>query len=97
MPSISQKLIELRDNPDADIQSLADVIRMDPGLTGKLVRYATSPFFGFGGKIDSIDTAISNVLGFDKALHMALASMPVMPFSYPYKVPLACRLSGDNP
>lgn len=73
MPNISQRLIEIRDDPDADIQSLADIIRMDPGLTGKLVRYSTSPFFGYGGKIDSIDTAIGNVLGFDKALHMALA------------------------
>ncbi len=73
MPNISQKLIALRDDPNADIQSLATIISMDPGLTGKLIRYATSPFFGFGSKIDSVETAISNVLGFDKALHMALA------------------------
>ena len=73
MPNISQKLIVLRDDPKADIQSLANIISMDPGLMGKLIRYATSPFFGFGGKIDSVESAISNVLGFDKALHMALA------------------------
>lgn len=91
MPSISQKLIELRDNPDADIQSLADVIRMDPGLTGKLVRYATSPFFGFGGKIDSIDTAISNVLGFDKALHMALAFDAGNAFQLPLQGPIGLQ------
>ena len=91
MPSISQKLIELRDRPEADIQSLADIIRIDPGLTGKLVRYATSPFFGFGGKIESIDTAISNVLGFDKALHMALAFDTGNAFQVPIKGPIGLQ------
>ena len=88
MPNISQKFIELRDNPHADIQSLAKIISMDPGLTGKLVRYATSPFFGYGSKIESIDTAISNVLGFDKALHMALAFDTGNAFQVPLKGPI---------
>lgn len=91
MPSISQKLIELRDNPDADIQSLAYIISMDPGLTGRLIRYATSPFFGFGGKIDSIESAISNVLGFDKALHMALAFDTGSAFQLPSQGPIGLQ------
>lgn len=91
MPSISQKLIELRDNPDADIQSLANIISMDPGLTGKLIRYATSPFFGFGGRIDSIENAISNVLGFDKALHMALAFDTSNAFQLPTQGPIGLQ------
>ena len=73
IPNITRKLIELRNKPDADIQSLANIISMDPALTSKLIRYATSPYFGFGGKVDSIEAAISNVMGFDKALNMALA------------------------
>lgn len=91
MPHISQKLIALRDNPDADIQSLANIISIDPGLTGKLIRYATSPFFGYGGKIDSIETAISNVLGFDKALHMALAFDTGNAFQVPLKGPIGLQ------
>lgn len=91
MPNISQKLIELRDDPDADIQSLAHIIGIDPGLTGKLIRYSTSPFFGFGSKIDSIETAISNVLGFDKALHMALAFDTGNAFQVPIKGPIGLQ------
>ncbi len=91
MPNISQKLIVLRDNPDADIQSLANIISMDPGLTGKLIRYATSPFFGFGKKIESIESAISNVLGFDKALHMALAFDTGNAFQVPTQGPIGLQ------
>lgn len=91
MPNISQKLIALRDDPDADIQSLANIISIDPGLTGKLIRYATSPFFGFGGKIDSIESAIGNVLGFDKALHMALAFDTGNAFTVPSQGPIGLQ------
>lgn len=91
MPNISQKLIALRDDPDAGIQSLAKIISIDPGLTGKLIRYATSPFFGFGGKIDSIENAIGNVLGFDKALHMALAFDTGNTFSVPPQGPIGLQ------
>ena len=91
MPNISQKLIAIRDKPDADIKSLTDIIRMDPGLTGKLVRYATSPFFGFGKKIDSIESAVSNVLGFDKALHMALAFDTGNAFDVPSQGPIGLK------
>jgi len=91
MPNISQKLIELRDDANADIQSLANIISMDPGLTGKLIRYATSPFFGFGSKIDSIETAIGNVLGFDKALHMALAFDTGNAFKLPLQGPIGLQ------
>ena len=91
MPSISQRLIELRDDPDADIQSLANIISMDPGLTGQLIRYATSPFFGFGGKVESVELAISNVLGFDKALHMALAFDTGNAFTLPAQGPIGLQ------
>ena len=91
MPTISQKLITLRDKPDADIKSLADIISLDPGLTGKLIRYATSPFFGFGKKIESIESAISNVLGFDKALHMALAFDTGSTFQVPSQGPIGLQ------
>lgn len=91
MPNISQKLIALRDNPDTEIQSLANIISMDPGLTGKLISYATSPLFGFGNKVDSIEKAVSNVLGFDKALHMALAFDTGNAFKLPLQGPIGLQ------
>jgi len=91
MPNISQKLIALRDDPDADIPSLAKIISIDPSLTGKLIRYATSPLFGFGKKIDSIEAAISTVLGFDKALHMALAFDTGNAFNIPAHGPIGLQ------
>ena len=54
MPNITLKLFDLRDDPAADVQSLAAIIRLDPGLTSKLIHYAATPFFGYGGRIESI-------------------------------------------
>lgn len=91
MPSISNKLVKLRDDPDAGISDLADVIKFDPGLSSKLIRYAASPFFGYGGGIQSIEDAVGRVLGFDKALNMALAMDTGQAFNVPLEGPIGLK------
>ena len=91
MPNIALKLFELRDDPAADVQSLAAIIGLDPGLTSKLIHYAATPFFGYGGRIESIEDAITRVLGFDKALHMALALDTGQSFDVPLDGPIGLK------
>lgn len=72
LPDVAQALLRLRDDPNADAKRLAAIVELDPSLAAQLVRYAASALFGYRGRIDSIADAISRVLGFEKAMHIAL-------------------------
>lgn len=72
MPEMARQVLELRQNPDADIADLAEIVELDPSLAAQVVRYASSPFYGYRGKINSIHDAITRVLGFDLVMNMAL-------------------------
>lgn len=72
MPRIAQQIIRLASNPAASAKDLAKVVEIDPALAAQVMRYARSPLFGYQGEVDSIQTAISRVLGFDMVMNLAL-------------------------
>lgn len=72
MPELGQELLRLRNSPHAGVKELAEAVEKDPGLSAQILRYARLSIFGYGSKISSIQKAITLVLGFDMALHMAL-------------------------
>jgi HD-like signal output (HDOD) protein len=72
MPEVAQGLLRLKDDPNSDAKKLGRLIELDPSLASQIMRYARSAFFGYQGKIDSIQDAVSRVLGFDKAMHIAI-------------------------
>ena len=72
MPSIAQEVMRLRVDPNAGAADLAAVVEQDPSLSAQVISWASSPYYGYQGKIDSIHTAISRVLGFDLVLNLAL-------------------------
>lgn len=88
LPQMAQKIIELRTNPKADSEMLASLVELDPSLAAQVIRYARSPFFSYQGKIDSIQTAISRVLGFEMVMNLALGICTAQPFKIPYIGPL---------
>lgn len=65
MPGIAAEILHLRNNPYINACELAAVIEQDPSLSAQLLRYATSPFYAYQGKVDSVETAIVRVLGLD--------------------------------
>lgn len=81
MPELAQRIMALRTEPSA--RELAAVVELDPGIAGQLVRYATSPFFAYGGKVNSIRDAISRVLGVERAMDIALGAAAGKPFKGP--------------
>ncbi len=72
MPTMAQELLRLRADPRATVSQLANIVVTDPSLSAQIVRYSRSAFFNYHGQVDSIETAIARVLGFDAVLNLAL-------------------------
>jgi HD-like signal output (HDOD) protein len=72
MPAMADKLLKLRINPAADAHSLGSLVERDPSLSAQLISWACSPYYGYLGKITSVEDAIIKVLGFDLVMNIAL-------------------------
>ena len=83
MPAMAQKIFQLRAKTSPAIKELADAVELDPSLAAQVMRYASSPFFGYRGKVDSVDTAITRVLGYDMVMSLALGIATARPFRLP--------------
>lgn len=88
MPQMAQRIFELRADPMADAGRLAKIIELDPSLAAQVLRYARSPFFGYRGHVDSVQAAISRVLGFEMVMNLALGLAAARPFKIPTLGPL---------
>ncbi len=64
LPTLALEVVEMVDNPKTSAQQLGKLISADSALTGKVLKIANSPFYGFPKKISTVDFAII-VLGFD--------------------------------
>ena len=61
MPQSAIRLLELSQDPDNGPPEFAVPIESDPGLTGQVLRFVNSSYFGFAHEISSIKLAISLV------------------------------------
>ncbi|PIE20574.1 MAG: histidine kinase [Neptuniibacter caesariensis] len=69
-----QKIIELRSDPEASVNDLVPVVRLDPSLSAQVMSWAASPYYAAPGHVSSIKDAVIRVLGFDLVINMALAT-----------------------
>jgi HD-like signal output (HDOD) protein len=69
MPELAQRIMAL--GPHPEVRRLVAIVELDPGLAGQMVRQATSPFFAYRGKVNSVSDAITRVLGVEPALRLA--------------------------
>jgi len=72
VPETTRQLLRLLNNDNARVNELACIIEQDPMLSAQLLKQARSSLYGFGGSIESIQTAILQIFGYDTALHMAI-------------------------
>ena len=72
MPQLAAQLLQLRNNPNATVEQLAEIVTQDPAISAQVIRYANSPFFGQSGKVKTLSDAIFRVLGYDSVMHLAL-------------------------
>lgn len=61
LPQSAIKLLELSQNPDNGPPEFAIPIEADPGLTGQVLKFVNSSYFGFSREINSVKLAITLV------------------------------------
>lgn len=88
MPEMTHKILRLSANPHADVKELVQIVELDPSLAAQVMRYAASPFFSYQGKVDSVHTAVTRVLGYNTVLNLALGATAARAFKIPRNVPL---------
>ncbi len=72
MSGVGQRLLQLMQDPDAHVRELNNIVVSDPALAAQIIRYANAPFFGFQGRIDSVEKAVITVLGYEGVMGIAL-------------------------
>lgn len=82
LPEVYQKIRELMDDPNSDIDQFVAVVSSDPNLAATVLKVANSAFFGFPGKIDSISRAV-NMLGLGQLHDLVLATSAIVSLDLP--------------
>ncbi len=72
LPDTAVQILALRNKSHADASDLVALIEQDPALTVKILHYANSAYFGFRGKVESIEQAVVRIMGYDAALSIVL-------------------------
>lgn len=72
LPGTALQILSLTSDPNADAEKLAEIIEIDPLLTAQIIRWSSSPLYGYSGKICSVKDAIVKVMGFDFVRQLAL-------------------------
>lgn len=72
LPDIARELILLRNRPTAEVADLVAIIAKDPVVSAQIMRHGRMSIYGYGERVESLDDAIQLVLGYDKALHLAM-------------------------
>lgn len=75
LPALSptvQKIVMLRSDPDASVDDLVPVVKVDPSLSAQVMSWSVSPYYAAPGKVQSIEDAIIRVLGYDLVVNLAL-------------------------
>lgn len=91
LPPIADEILKLRVDPDADAKKLGLIIEKDPSLSAQLISWARSPYYGYAGKVDSVECAIIKVLGFDLVMNLALGVVVGKAMRVPVDGPLGLR------
>ena len=58
LPEIALRVTEIAGAEDPDLQELIEVVRMDPAIAGRLLKFANSAMFGLRNRPASIEAAI---------------------------------------
>lgn len=92
MPGNAMRILDLAGDPDADVAKLAAIVELDPLLTMQIIRWASSPFYGYRGQIGSVQDAIVRVLGFNFVLDLALGLSVLAPLKCPKEGAIGTRM-----
>ena len=91
MPQTAQYVLALRANPDATARDILRIVEQDPSLAAQVVYWARSPLHSYQGPVDSLKTAIEQVLGFENTLNLLLGSSMSRTFTIPADGPVGLQ------
>lgn len=91
MPEMATDIMKLRVDPHASARDLANLVNRDPSLAAQVMSWANSPYYGFSGRIPSLEMAIMRVLGFEMVLNLALGIVVGRALKVPRDGPLGLR------
>jgi HD-like signal output (HDOD) protein/prolyl-tRNA editing enzyme YbaK/EbsC (Cys-tRNA(Pro) deacylase) len=91
MPEIAQEIMKLRADPNASARDLAALVGKDPSLSAQIMSWANSPYYGYSGRIASLEMAIMRVLGFEMVLNLSLGIAVGRSLRAPKEGPLGVR------
>ena len=80
LPEVCIRVNELIEDPAVSITEIGHVVGQDPALTARLLKVVNSPFYGYAGRIDTIERAIT-VIGMHDLRVLILATAAVHAFS----------------
>ncbi|MCP4020260.1 MAG: HDOD domain-containing protein [Desulfobacteraceae bacterium] len=80
LPVVASNVIQLTQNPDSTAPEIADAISQDQSLSSKVLMTANSAYYGFPGKINTINYAIV-VLGLNNIKNIVLSTSIMERFS----------------
>jgi len=70
-PGIALRIIELAQDPEADITTAADIIALDMALSARMLRIANSPLYASRRRIENLGQALT-MLGLNATVSLAL-------------------------
>ena len=91
MPELGRRILELQSDPNAGARELANIVQLDPSLAAQVIRYASSSYYGYTGRITNIQEAISRVLGYDMVMNLAIGLAAGRSFCIPETGPLGLK------
>ncbi len=91
LPQTAQYILALKTNPEATIQDILRIVEQDPSLAAQVVYWARSPLHGHQGPVDSLETAIEQVLGLENTLNLLLGSSMSRTFTIPADGPVGLQ------
>ncbi|MCP3898374.1 MAG: HDOD domain-containing protein [Desulfobacteraceae bacterium] len=90
LPLVTSNVIKLIQNPDSTAYELAEAISQDQSLATKVLKTANSAYYGFPGKITTINYAVV-VLGLNNIKNIVLSTSIMEQFAKTDETPLFDR------
>lgn len=79
LPATAQRAVGMLDDPEVNLDKVAETLSLDPGLTTTLLRVVNSAFYGLRDKVVSINKALI-VLGIKKLRQLVVAAAVMQKF-----------------
>jgi HD-like signal output (HDOD) protein len=73
LPEIYTRVRDVVDNPESSMDDLANAIKIDPGISARLLKVVNSPLYGFPKQIDNISRAV-NMIGMQSVSDLVAAT-----------------------